>query len=62
MRDCKTCKHYVLQKNKNIYSCEKWECEYEQKLTPREWLSTFNTNSATECYTAVQRLKAEVEE
>ena len=60
MRDCKTCKHYVLQNG--IYSCEKWECSYEQKLTPSEWLSTFNTESATECYTAVQRLKAEVEE
>jgi len=26
----------------------------------KDWLSTFNTNSATECFTAVQRLKAEV--
>lgn len=28
----------------------------------KDWLSTFNTESATECYTAVRRLKAEVEE
>ena len=28
----------------------------------KDWLSTFNTNSATECFTAVQRLKAEVKE
>ena len=28
------------------------------KGTPlKEWLSTFNTDSATECFTAVQRLK-----
>ena len=25
-----------------------------------EWLSTFNTDSATECFTAVQRLKESV--
>jgi hypothetical protein len=30
------------------------------KGTPlKEWLQTFNTESATECYTAVQRLKEE---
>ena len=26
-----------------------------------EWLSTFNTNSATECFTAVQELKKRLE-
>ena len=26
----------------------------------KDWLSTFNTNSATECFTAVQRLKEEI--
>lgn len=31
------------------------------KGTPlKEWLSTFNTESATACYTAVQRLKESV--
>ncbi len=28
----------------------------------KEWLSTFNTDSATACYTAVQRLKESVDE
>ena len=27
----------------------------------REWLSTFNTNSATACFTAVQNLKGKVD-
>lgn len=28
----------------------------------KEWLSTFNTESATECFTAVQRLKERINE
>ena len=28
----------------------------------KEWLSTFNTESATECFTAVQRLKESVDD
>lgn len=32
-----------------------------EKQIVKDWLSTFNTDSATECFTAVQRLKAEVE-
>lgn len=28
----------------------------------KEWLSTFNTDSATECFTAVQRLKESIYE
>lgn len=27
-----------------------------------EWLTSFNTNSATECFTAVQELKKRIEE
>jgi hypothetical protein len=32
-------------------------------VTPKiqEWLSSFNTDSATECFTAVQELKKEIE-
>ena len=30
--------------------------------TLKDWLSTFNTESATECFTAVQRLKERVNE
>lgn len=34
-----------------------------KECTPlKEWLSTFNTDSATACYTAVQRLKESVNE
>lgn len=39
-RDCKNCKHYVLQNVKinlpgypdtKYYGCESWECEFEAK-------------------------------
>ena len=30
------------------------------KVRMKNWLSTFNTDSATECFTAVQRLKEKV--
>ena len=30
------------------------------KIRMKNWLSTFNTDSATECYTAVQRLKEKI--
>ncbi|MBO7696772.1 MAG: hypothetical protein J6T10_29445 [Methanobrevibacter sp.] len=28
----------------------------------KEWLQTFNTDSATECFTAIQRLKESLDE
>ena len=31
-----------------------------KKQDSKEWLSTFNTDSATECFTAVQRLKESI--
>jgi len=40
------------------------ECkDYEPFITPsiEEWLSSFNTDSATECFTAVQHLKEKIE-
>jgi hypothetical protein len=30
------------------------------KVRTKNWLSTFNTDSATECFTAVQRLKEKI--
>jgi abortive infection bacteriophage resistance protein len=30
------------------------------KVRMKNWLSTFNTDSATECFTAVQRLKEKI--
>lgn len=33
---------------------------YEKQII-KDWLSTFNTDSATACFTAVQRLKERVE-
>lgn len=35
--------------------------EAYNKWIVKDWLSTFNTDSATACFTAIQRLKAEVE-
>lgn len=35
--------------------------EIVQNSTPiKDWLSTFNTESATECFTAVQQLKEKI--
>ena len=31
--------------------------EHAERQSYEEWLSTFNTDSATECFTAVQELK-----
>lgn len=36
--------------------------EKRDKVNISNWLSTFNTESATECFTAVQRLKESVNE
>lgn len=36
--------------------------EKRDKVRIINWLSTFNTESATECYTAVQRLKERMNE
>ena len=36
--------------------------EKRDKVNISNWLSTFNTESATECFTAVQRLKERVNE
>lgn len=35
--------------------------EKRDKVNISNWLSTFNTESATECFTAVQELKKKVE-
>ena len=43
------------------YLCsEKGDCT-KTDVSVKEWLESFNTESATECFTAVQRLKDEVE-
>ena len=34
--------------------------EKRDKVRTKNWLSTFNTDSATECFTAVQRLKESI--
>jgi len=45
---CKT----IITKEAFVKAYNKWIKE--------EWLSTFNTNSATACFTAVQELKKEI--
>ena len=38
------------------------EKDGKDKINVKEWLSSFNTDSATECFTAVQRLKEAIYE
>lgn len=65
IRDCENCKHYVLHDKTvhlpPIYACEEWECEFEPEFNVKEWLSSFNTESATVCFTEIQELKKKVE-
>ena len=63
-KTCKTCR-YGQNNNIRCYVCERcsgtykeWDCEDWLK----EWLSSFDTNSATECFTAVNLLKQRLEE
>lgn len=54
---------------KDLCLCGNYEVETLDMLTEvfkgctplKEWLSSFNTESATECFTAVQRLKKRVD-
>lgn len=40
MRDCETCKHYIVVENRHdretTKSCECWECNYERGMTESE--------------------------
>lgn len=36
--------------------------EHAERQSYEEWLETFNTDSATECFTAVQQLKEKMNE
>ena len=56
----------VIKIPKEYYNAIKaipdYQCSFDMLIikngTPlKEWMSTFNTDSATECFTAVQRLK-----
>ena len=44
-----------------IYDCDFGHAEYIVRKDTAYWLSTFNTDSATECFTAVQELKKRLE-
>ena len=47
----------------NAFSCKECEIQYEEGLKEKvqKWLSSFDTDSATECFTAVNVLKERVE-
>lgn len=54
----------ALEQQQNVHdTCKKCVefSEFEQQPC-EDWLSTFNTDSATACYTAVQRLKESLNE
>lgn len=48
----------------DAFSCKECEMQYEEGLKEKvqKWLSSFDTNSATECFTAVNLLKQRLEE
>lgn len=43
----------------NAFSCKECEMQYEEGLKEKvqKWLSSFDTDSATECFTAIGLLK-----
>ena len=47
----------------DAFSCKECEMQYEEGLKEKvqQWLSSFDTNSATECFTAVNLLKQKLE-
>ena len=47
----------------NAFSCKECEIQYEEGLKEKiqKWLSSFDTASATECFTAVNILKQRLE-
>lgn len=51
--------------NKWVFDCEFGQEQFEKRRFLneylREWLSSFNTNSATVCFTEIQELKKKVE-
>jgi hypothetical protein len=56
----------ALKELKYIDEEDDWMMGYNKAIddaiaTVKEWLSSFNTKSATECFTAVQELKKEIE-
>ena len=51
-----------VQEHPKVQTKLKVNNDTSEKQIVKDWLSTFNTESAIECFTAVQKLKAEVEE
>ena len=47
----------------NAFSCKECEIQYEEGLKEKiqKWLSSFDTDSATECFTEVNILKQRLE-
>ena len=53
----------ALEQKSYKSEARRWKRRYlDLKAKEKEWLQTFNTDSATECFTAVQRLKESVNE
>lgn len=56
----------ALKELKYVDEEDDWMMGYNQAIddaiaTVKEWLSSFNTDSATKCFIAVQELKKEIE-
>ena len=53
----------ALEQKSYKSEARKWKRRYlDLKKKEKEWLSSFNTDSATCCFTAVNQLKQELEE
>lgn len=52
MRDCETCKHYVVVENRHdretTKSCECWECNYERGMTESEAIKALRLEGSIE--------------
>lgn len=67
--DCNHCIHTYgtlgccdMVSNKWVYDCDYGMEQYIINQFLKRWMTTFNTDSATECFTAVQELKHRLEE
>lgn len=58
-KSCDTCIYYDLPIEK--YPCSYCNYEHNKYMGLTEWLNSFDTNSATKCFEAVNILKQKLE-
>lgn len=60
--DCERCIYMFDSSGCWNYGCDYGMEQYTINQFLKRWMTTFNTDSATECFTAVQELKHRLEE